>query len=373
VRLGVLGGGQLGMMIARAAAPLGITCRFLDPKHAPCAARFGEHVRGDYADPAAVERFCDGLDAATYEFENVPADAARLVADRVPLRPSVRSLEATQDRAAEKRFIESCGAAVAPWAPVDGPGDLERALGAIGRPAVLKTRRLGYDGKGQTVVREEEGLGAAREIAAGAPCVLEGFVPFTREVSVVLTRGADGAVAAHPPAENLHAGGILRASIAPAAGAEGAVPIAERLAAALDHVGAFAVEFFDAPGGLLVNEIAPRVHNSGHWTIDGAGASQFENHARAVLGLPLGDPGAASHALMLNLIGEAPPEPVILELDPDARVHLYGKGPRPGRKIGHVTLVGEPVGLAERAERLASLAGVHGPSAREAARRLAVD
>ena len=262
---------------------------------------------------------------------------------------------------------------MAPWAPVDGPEELERAMESIGRPAVLKTRRMGYDGKGQAVVQKDDELGAAREIAAGAPCVLEAFVPFTRELSVVLTRAGDGPIAAHPPAENLHAGGILRASIAPAAGADLAVPIAERLAAALDHVGAFAVEFFDAPEGLLVNEIAPRVHNSGHWSIDGAPASQFENHARAVTGMPLGDPGATSCAVMLNLIGEAPPEPVILELDPDARVHLYGKDPRPGRKIGHVTLIGPREDLAKRAERLASLAGVHGPSAREAARRLAVD
>jgi len=372
VKLGVLGGGQLGMMIARAASPLGVTCRFLDPKASPCAARFGEHLRGDYDDPAAIERFCDGLDAATYEFENVPAPSARLVADRLPLRPGVRSLEATQDRLTEKRFIESCGAAVAPYEPVDGPDDLERALGVVGRPAVLKTRRMGYDGKGQSVIRDESGLDAAREIAAGAPCVLEGFVPFTREVSVVLTRAVGGTVAAHPPAENLHAGGILRASIAPALGAEAAVPIAARLAAELGHVGAFAVEFFDAPGGLLVNEIAPRVHNSGHWTLDAAHASQFENHARAVAGMPLGDPAATATAVMLNFIGESPPEDVIREIDPEAGVHLYGKSPRPGRKVGHVTLAGEAAELPDRVRRLAGLAGVHAASAREAAERVAV-
>ena len=371
--LGVLGGGQLGRMMAQAAARLDTRFRFWDPSEDACAAPFGEHLRAPYDDPDAARRFCEGLDAATYEFENIPADTARAIAERVPLRPSARSIELTQDRLTEKNFLRDAGATPAPFAPVASAVELDAALASLGRPAVLKTRRFGYDGKGQAVIRRDADLPAARQLATSAPCVLESFIDFTRELSVVAVRTTTGDVATYPVTENIHAGGILRASIAPAAGrprpdADGATDIAVRIAEALDHVGALCVELFDTPAGLLVNEIAPRVHNSGHWTIDATPCSQFENHVRAVLGMELGDASATAPAVMLNLIGDLPGQDDVAAIDPDARLHLYGKAPRPGRKVGHITLVGDR--LAERAQRLADLPGVHAPSVSSAAERL---
>jgi len=372
VRIGVLGAGQLGRMLALAGAPLGISCRFLDPADSPCAAAFGEHVRAEYEDAAALARFCDGLDAATFEFENVPAGAAGAVADRVRLSPGVRSLELTQDRLVEKAFVRETGAETAPFAAVDDAAALEAAVEAVGLPAVLKTRRLGYDGKGQAVIRAAGDLEAARVMAERQPCILEAFVAFEREVSVVVVRSADGAWAAYPMTENLHAGGTLRASIAPAGDRRGvaaeATRIASSIAERLGHVGALCVELFETAGGLIVNEIAPRVHNSGHWTIDGARTSQFVNHLRAVGAMGLGPTDPAAPSVMLNLIGEAPRAGAILSIDPDARVHLYGKSARPGRKVGHVTVVDADRGsLARRVRALAGLAGVDRESALAAA------
>ncbi len=370
-RIGVLGGGQLGRMMAQAAAHLDIRFRFWDPSPDACAAPFGEHLRAPYDDPDAAKRFCEGLDAATYEFENIPAETARAIAQRVPLRPSARSIELTQDRLTEKNFLQEAGAPPAPYAPVASDAELDVALARLGRPAVLKTRRFGYDGKGQTVIRSDTDLPAARELAASAPCVLESFIGFTRELSVVAVRTQTGHVATYPVTENIHADGILRASLAPAAGRPpAAADIAVRICEALDHVGALCVELFDTPAGLLVNEIAPRVHNSAHWTIDATPASQFENHARAVVGMELGDTGATTPAVMLNLIGALPDATAVSAIDPDARLHLYDKAPRPGRKVGHLTLVGDR--LAERVERFADLPGVHAPSAARAAERLRV-
>jgi 5-(carboxyamino)imidazole ribonucleotide synthase len=377
VRLGVLGGGQLGRMLALAGAPLGISCRFLDPKEQPCAAAYGEHVRAAYDDETAIERFCDGLDAVTYEFENVPAESAGLIARRLPLRPGVGSLEMTQDRAIEKAFVRDSAGRTAPYAEVEGPDGLEVALKGIGRPAVLKTRRFGYDGKGQCVIRDGDDLAEARRIAADRPCVLEGFVSFTRELSIVTARAKSGETASLPVVENIHRGGILRATVAPAPERDGVAAEADRIgrkiAESLGHVGALCVELFETPEGLIVNEIAPRVHNSGHWSIDGARTSQFENHLRAVVGWPLGPPESLAPSVMLNLVGDAPSAEEILSIDPEARVHLYGKSPKPDRKVGHVTLLDLDRGsLARRVRAMADLPGVDRESALAAAERAGV-
>lgn len=369
--LGVLGGGQLGRMMAQAAAHHAVTFRFWDPNPTACAAPFGDHVIAAFDHPDAIDPFCANLDAATYEFENIPPDTVAEIAQRVPLRPSARSIELTQDRYTEKQFIRDAGAAPAPFLNVESPDALDDALAELGRPAVLKTRRFGYDGKGQTVIRDNADLAAARDLAASAPCVLEAFIDFTRELSVVAVRATSGETRTYPVTENIHASGILRASIAPA---QSPPPDAEatavRIAEALGHVGALCVEFFDTPTGLLVNEIAPRVHNSGHWTIDATHCSQFENHVRAALDMPLGETHATAPALMLNLISEHPSEADIHAIDPDAHVHLYGKEPRTGRKVGHITLVGDD--LAHRTESLADLPGVYRESALAAAARMRV-
>ena len=377
MKLGVLGGGQLGRMLALAGAPLGISCRFLDPKESPCAAAWGEHVRADYDDEQAIERFCAGLDAATYEFENVPARAVEMIAERVPVRPGGRSLEMTQDRVIEKAFIRGTGTTTAPYAEVNDAGALNAALERIGRPAVLKTRRFGYDGKGQSLIREGDDLTEARALASDRSCVLEGFVRFTRELSVVTVRAPNGDTASLPVAENLHRGGILRATVAPAPESERIASEAERIgreiARALGHIGALCIELFETPDGLIVNEIAPRVHNSGHWSIDGARTSQFENHLRAVAGWPLGSPEAIAPSVMLNLIGDLPSPADILAIDREARVHLYGKRPRPGRKVGHVTLLDlDRDRLSRRIGAIAELPGVDRETACAAADRAAV-
>jgi len=369
--IGVLGGGQLGRMMAQSAADLDLAFRFLDPSPEACAAPLGEHIRAGYDDPDAVARFIEGLGAATYEFENIPAETTRAVAAKVPLRPSAKSIELTQDRLVEKNFIADTGASPAPFRNVESEADLDSALAELGRPAVLKTRRFGYDGKGQTLIKEDSPLDDARALARSAPCVLEGFIDFTRELSVVVVRTTAGETITYPVTENTHAAGILRVSTAPAAGrTDDAARIATDIAAALDHVGALCVELFDTPAGLLVNEIAPRVHNSGHWTIDATNASQFENHVRAVADLPLAGHAQTAPALMLNLIGDLPGADAVRALDPAAHYHDYAKAPRPGRKVGHITLVGND--LADRAERLADLPGVDPESARSAARRLRV-
>lgn len=367
--LGVLGGGQLGRMMAQAAAPLGVDFRFWDPAADACAAPFGDHLIAPFDHPDAVEPFCNGLSAATYEFENIPPDTVAEIARRVPLRPSARSIELTQDRFTEKQFIGDAGATPAPFRNVESPDALDDALAELARPAVLKTRRFGYDGKGQTLIRDDADLDAARDLASSAPCVLEAFIDFSRELSVVVVRTSAGESRTYPAMENIHAGGILRTSTAPAeAPPAEAARTAVDIANALNHVGALCVEFFDTPSGLLVNEIAPRVHNSGHWTIDATPCSQFENHARAALDMPLGETEATAPAVMLNLIAEYPSESDVHAIDPDARVHLYGKEPRPGRKVGHITLVAD--NLAERAQRLADLPGVHRDATLAAAARL---
>ena len=316
--VGCLGGGQLGRMLALAGAPLDVRLRFLDPAADACAGLVGELVVGAYDDPACLERLADGADAVTYEFENVPVAAAR----RVGAIPGPRALELGQDRLAEKELFRRLGIATGPFGSLD----------EVGVPALVKSRRLGYDGKGQRILEAVEPIGAG-ELA-------EGLVHFERELSIVAVRGQTGETAFYPVAENEHRGGILAVSRAPAPDApqRAAEEIAGRLLDELDYVGVLAVELFDVGGELLANEFAPRVHNSGHWTIDGSETSQFENHLRAILGLPLGATETRGSSVMVNLVGGSPPLERLLAI-PGAHVHLYGKEPRPGRKVGHVTLV----------------------------------
>ncbi len=340
--VGVLGGGQLGRMLALAGYPLGLRFRFLDPTPESPAGQLAERVGERFDSPAALDRFTPGLGVVTYEFENVPVPLARELARRVPVYPPPEALEASQDRLPEKQLFRRLGLPTAPFAAVESRADLDRALAEIGLPALLKTRRFGYDGKGQALIRGPGDVARAWAALGSVPLLLEGFVAFEREVSQVAVRGRDGAVAFYPLVENHHAGGILRLTLAPAPDLsaelqEQAVDLTRRVLEALDYVGVLAIEFFQQGGRLIANEMAPRVHNSGHWTIEGAQTSQFENHLRAVLGWPLGEAAALGPCAMVNLIGTPPQAPTVLAV-PGAHLHLYGKSPRPGRKVGHVTV-----------------------------------
>jgi 5-(carboxyamino)imidazole ribonucleotide synthase len=358
--VGVLGGGQLGRMLALAGYPLGLRFRFLESSSEAPTGVLAELIQGAYDDRATLARFADGLDLVTYEFENVPVDAARFLAERVPVFPPPEALLVSQDRLSEKTLFQRLGIPTPPFLAVSTESDLRPALEQIGYPAVLKTRRLGYDGKGQLVLRQPADADWAWRVLGEVPLLLEGFVPFEREVSVLTVRARDRRTAFYPLVENHHREGMLRLSRAPAPGltpdlqalAEGH---GARVAEALGYVGVLAIEFFQHEGRLLANEMAPRVHNSGHWSIEGAETSQFENHLRAVLGLPLGSTGAIGHSAMLNLIGRVPPLAAILAV-PAAHLHLYGKAARPGRKLGHVTLwTPDPAILEAGLEQLAQL------------------
>jgi 5-(carboxyamino)imidazole ribonucleotide synthase len=320
--VGVIGGGQLGRMLALAGIPLGLSFRFLDPSPDAPAAEVGELLVGAYDDEQLLERLIDGAAVVTYEFENVPVEAAR----RAGAVPDARALEVSQDRLAEKQLFRRLGI---PTAPIDEE--------VTSFPALLKTRRLGYDGKGQRLV-ETRPVPAPGHVPREH--VLEGLVPFDRELSLIAVRSAGGETAFYPLIENVHADGILRGSRAPAVDAPQAQAeeYATRLLDELGYVGVLALELFDVGGDLVANELAPRVHNTGHWTIEGAETSQFENHLRAILGLPLGSTAVRGEVLMLNLIGELPDAATVLT-HRDVHLHLYGKEPRPGRKLGHVTLV----------------------------------
>jgi len=345
-RLGILGGGQLGRMTAMAAARLGYRTVVLAPDEDCIAAAVADaHIRADYADQDALARLAEAIDVVTIEFENVPADALRWLRHRVPTRPHADILEITQDRLREKTFVSEAGIAVTPFRAVSDEAGLRDARDALGADAILKTRRLGYDGKGQLDLRHATDDAAALDAIGRAPAIVEARVAFAAEVSVVTARGANGAVASYPPVENRHRDHILDETIAPAELprelAVEAVWIAETLASKLELVGLLAVEMFvTTDRRLLVNELAPRPHNSGHWSIDACAVSQFEQLVRAVCGLPLGDPSVYRPARMKNLIGrevEAWPE---LLGDPKARLHIYGKKTtRAGRKMGHVTWV----------------------------------
>ncbi len=338
--IGILGGGQLGRMLALAAARLGLRCHVFEPAAEACAAAVVERVtRADYADVAALRAFAAGVDVLTYEFENVPLAALDAVEGLVPVRPGRRALAATQDRLDEKAFLTGLGLRTAPYASVEDAGTLAGALARIGTPAILKTRRMGYDGKGQARLRTPADAPAALAAVGGGPAILEGVVAFEREVSVVAARGIDGAVVAFDPGENVHRDGILHTTTVPArlaaTLAQDAVLIAGRILTALDYVGVIGVELFVAPEGLVVNEIAPRVHNSGHWTMDACLIGQFEQHVRAIAGWPLGDGARHSDAVMTNLIGA---EVAVAPELTGAAVHVYGKGAaRLGRKMGHTT------------------------------------
>jgi 5-(carboxyamino)imidazole ribonucleotide synthase len=342
VTIGILGGGQLGYMLALAGYPLGLHFRFLDPSPEAPVGRIAQRVTADYTDQAALERFASGLELVTYEFENVPVEAARFLAERIPVYPPPAALEAAQDRLAEKDLFRNLGIATTEFASVSNPRELDAALKTIGLPAVLKTSRMGYDGKGQWILGSAGDVAKAKSELPPVKLILERYVPFIRELSVLAVRSRSGESAIYPLVENHHRSGILRLSLAPAPRLEASIQraaenAAHRVLESLKYVGVLAIEFFEHQGNLLANEMAPRVHNSGHWTIEGAVTSQFENHLRAVLGLPLGSTAAAGHCAMLNLIGELPESSEVLAV-PDARLHLYGKPPRPGRKLGHVTL-----------------------------------
>ncbi len=338
--IGILGGGQLGRMLALAAARLGFRCHIFEPGAAPAGDVAWRLTTAPYEDAEALTAFAASVDVITYEFENVPTAALDLLEQHRPIRPNRRALAVSQDRLAEKDFLREIGLATAPYAAVDGPADLDTALALTGAPAILKTRRFGYDGKGQARVASVDAAPAAFEALAGAPAILEGQVAFEREVSVIGARGLDGSVACYDPGENVHEDGILRRTTVPArlspAHRSDAVLIAARLLSALDYVGVIGVELFVAAEGLLVNEFAPRVHNSGHWTQQGCVIDQFEQHIRAIAGWPLGDGKRHADVAMENLIGADIARVPALAAE-GAALHLYGKEEvRPGRKMGHV-------------------------------------
>jgi 5-(carboxyamino)imidazole ribonucleotide synthase len=363
--VGILGGGQLARMLALAGAPLGLRFLVLDNTADACAAQFAPQLLADYRDEAALADFARRVDVATFDFENVPAESAQWLAERIRVFPSPRALGVAQDRLAEKSMFRDLGIGVPDFADVPTRAALDAAIARLGTPCILKTRRLGYDGKGQFRLRgvgdADAAWAALGQQAATVGLILEAFVPFEREVSVVAVRGRTGEFRTWPLTENWHESGILSASLAPARAdadlAAQAIEHARRVANALDYVGVFALELFVRDGQLLANEMAPRVHNSGHWTIEGAETSQFENHLRAVLGLPLGSTAMVGHACMLNWIGTLPDAAGVLA-DPAGHWHDYGKAPRDGRKVGHATLRADSAaGLADALERVGAALG----------------
>lgn len=343
--IGILGGGQLGRMLAVAASRLGFRTHIYEPAANPPAGHVCDRVTtASYDDKAALAAFAASVDVVTYEFENVPTSALDLVEAVRPIRPNRRALAISQDRISEKDFLTGLGLKTAPYRAVTTLADLLAALEDIGTPGVLKTTRLGYDGKGQARIAAADQAAAALAVMQGAPAVLEGFITFSHEVSVIAARGLDGTVACYDPGENVHLDGILHTTTVPAALSRAqrtdAVILAGRILNALDYVGVLGVELFVTPGGLIVNEIAPRVHNSGHWTQNGCVVDQFEQHIRAIAGWPLGDGSRHSDVTMLNLIGDDVEKVPGLARDPKTAIHLYGKAEaRPGRKMGHVNTI----------------------------------
>lgn len=352
--VGVLGNGQLGRMLSLAGLPMGLRFRFFDPTPDAPACAAGACVLAPFDDLDAADRFARGLTVCTYEFENVPAALARHIERAVPVRPGPRALDVSQDRLAEKSLFRTLNIPTPAFLPIDSLDDLRAGIASVGLPGVLKTRRGGYDGKGQQVLRKPEDLEPAfASLTAGlaqdaggvrsAGLILEAFVPFTRELSVIAVRSTKGQVAFYPLTLNTHQSGILHTSFAPLS------PLSPEMESAahgyaraimehLDYVGVMALELFDHNGRLLANETAPRVHNSGHWTIDGCVTSQFENHLRAIMGWPLGSTEALGACAMINIVGQSPPTESLASLA-GARLHLYDKAPRPGRKLGHINFV----------------------------------
>ncbi len=340
--IGILGGGQLARMMALSAHPLALSPVVLEPAQDACAAIAAQHICAAYDDPAALDRLCSSCDVITWEFENVPDSAARYLSSRMPVYPKPEALSVSQDRLSEKTMFRELGIPVPEFVAVTSLEDLYTAAAKTGLPAVLKHRRLGYDGKGQAVLRTVDDIESVWNILGSAPCILEAFVPFKREVSVIAVRSARGQTAFYPLSENIHREGILRISRCthndPLQSA--AESYIQKILDRLEYIGVLALELFDTGSALVANEIAPRVHNSGHWTIEGAYTSQFENHIRAVAGLPLGSTAARGEAAMLNCIGTMPDRSAVLAV-PGAHYHDYGKTARAGRKVGHVTLIGE--------------------------------
>lgn len=365
MKLGILGGGQLAQMLAEAARPLGVECTVLDPTPDAPATRHARQICAAYDDKAALEELAANVDVATYEFENVPEIAATTLASKVPLRPLPIALTTSQDRLHEKSMFRALQIPTAPFRQVDSAADLEQAVREVGLPAVLKTRRLGYDGKGQLVLRTESDLKGAFEKLGNVPCILEGFIRFERELSLVCVRARSGETKFYPLTQTIHESGILRMTVSPAPRVSDALSkmareYGERVLNHLYYVGTLALELFESNGALLANEIAPRVHNSGHWTIEGTRTSQFENHVRAVMDLPLGDIEPVRPSVMLNVLGDAPSNEDVATIR-GAAFHLYGKSPARLRKIGHITLVDDADGTFE--QRVESLRAMIAKSA----------
>jgi len=339
MKIGVIGGGQLGRMLALAGTPLGQQFVFLDPAPDACAQALGEHILADYNDQDALRQLAENVDVVTFEFESVPADTVAFLAQFVPVYPNAEALRIARDRWFEKSMFRDLGIPTPEFADIQSQSDLDAAVAAIGLPAVMKTRTLGYDGKGQKVLRAPEDVAGAFAELGSVPCILEGFVPFTGEVSLIAVRARDGETRFYPLVHNTHENGILKLSVASTAHPLQAQAEAYvgKVLDQLDYVGVMAFEFFEVDGGLKANEIAPRVHNSGHWTIEGSECSQFENHLRAIAGLPLGSTAKAGESAMLNFIGEVPSVEAVTAIE-QCHLHHYGKAFKAGRKVGHATL-----------------------------------
>jgi len=339
MKIGIIGGGQLGRMLALAGHPLGMRFVFLDPAPDACAAALGEHLCADYSDHQHLRMLADEVDVVTFEFENAPADTIAFLSQFVPVYPAAEALRNARDRWLEKNLFRELQIPTPPFANIESQLDLEHAVAAIGLPAVLKTRQLGYDGKGQKVLRSAADVDGAFAALGNVPCLLEGFVNFSGEVSLIAVRGRAGETKFYPLVHNTHRDGILRLSIASTEHPLQTLAenYAHRVLDKLNYVGVLAFEFFEFDGGLTANEIAPRVHNSGHWTIEGAECSQFENHLRAIAGLPLGSTAKVGESAMINFIGSIPPLAQLAALQ-NCHPHAYAKEFKPGRKVGHATL-----------------------------------
>jgi 5-(carboxyamino)imidazole ribonucleotide synthase len=350
MRIGIIGAGQLGQMLALAGYPLALQFQFLDSSADSPGGRVAPIITGAFDDPASLARLAAETDLVTYEFENVPVSALEAVAKSRPCHPPVDALRVSQDRLLEKELFGRLGIPTPPFRAVDSLADLQAAVASIGLPCVLKTRRLGYDGRGQRYLRRPRDIQPAWDALGGVPLILEGYVDFDREVSIIGARSTRGETRCYPLSGNTHRDGILRVTLAPVPNARLQQAAERHLRRVLDHfgyAGVLTIEFFVQRGRLVANEMAPRVHNSGHWTIEGAATSQFENHLRAVLGMPLGETRAVGHAAMVNFIGRMPDRDRVLAL-PGAHHHDYGKAPRPGRKLGHCTIVARTAAERDR-------------------------
>lgn len=354
MKIGVIGGGQLGRMLALAGTPLGMEFVFLDPAPDACAAALGTHICADYQDHEHLQQLAQQVDLVTFEFENVPAETVAFLSQLVPVYPMAEALRVARDRLTEKTLFQDLSIPVAPFAPVSSQADLDAAADTIGLPAVLKIRTLGYDGKGQQILNTPNDLQGAFDQLGGVPCILETFVKFSGEVSVIAVRGRDGETVCYPLSHNVHTDGILR--VARASDNHPLQKKAEdyvsRVLEHLGYVGVLAFEFFEVDDELFANEIAPRVHNSGHWTIEGSQCSQFENHLRAVAGLPLGSTAKTAESAMINFIGHVPELKTLME-ESDGHIHHYGKAFKSGRKVGHLTLLADtPEALTQKLDAL---------------------